>query len=96
MDITGEELKRRLDAGEKLHIVDVREEWEYEEQNIGAINIPLATLPNHLEQLSSFKDLELIVHCRSGGRSDQAKKYLMQQGFTNVRNLLGGMIKYPF
>ncbi len=94
MDIQPSELKERLAQNENLNIVDVREEWEYEENNIGAKNIPLGSIPNRLDELEQYKDQELILHCRSGARSGQAQKFLQQQGFSNVRNLLGGIIAY--
>jgi rhodanese-related sulfurtransferase len=93
-DITVEELKQRMDNNEQLNVIDVREEWEYEEFNIGAKLIPLATLPAHMNELSELKDKEIILHCKSGNRSGKAKILLQQQGFTNVRNLLGGMMKW--
>lgn len=94
MDITVEELKERKDKGEALNIIDVREQWEYDEANIGAKLIPLQTLPHRLAELEQFKDVELIVHCRSGKRSDTAKNFLEQNGFKNVRNVLGGIEAY--
>jgi len=94
IDITPDELKERLSNQEKLHIIDVREPYEYEEQNIGAINIPLNTLPQKLVDLEDLQDEEVIVHCRSGARSASAKAFLEQQGFTNVRNMVGGMLAY--
>ncbi len=93
-DITVEELRQRMNNGEKLNIIDVREEWEYEEFNIGAELIPLGQIPLNLEFLEQFKEQELILHCRSGGRSGQAKQFLMSKGFKNVRNLLGGMLEW--
>lgn len=93
-DITVEELKARMDSGENLHILDVREPQEYEVYNIGATLIPLGTLPDKVEELESLKDEEIIVHCRSGNRSAQAKMYLEDMGFTNVRNLHGGMLAW--
>jgi rhodanese-related sulfurtransferase len=92
MDIQPAELKERLAQNEKLNIIDVREEWEWEENNIGVKNIPLGSLPNRLDELEQYKDQELILHCRSGARSGQAQKFLQQQGFTNVRNLIGGIV----
>lgn len=94
MDITVEDLKARIDNGEKLNLVDVREQWEFDEANLGAILIPLQTLPNRLAELEKFKEEELIIHCRSGARSANAKKFLEQNGFKNVRNVLGGIIAY--
>ncbi|MGI4824013.1 MAG: rhodanese-like domain-containing protein [Janthinobacterium lividum] len=94
-DITPAELHQRQQAGETPHIIDVRETWEVEESRIpGSQNIPLGTLPEKLDDLEELKNEEVIVHCKSGGRSASAKAFLTQQGFTNVRNLLGGMNAY--
>ena len=90
-DITPAELHQRRQAGETLNIIDVREIWEHEEARIdGTQNIPLNSLPDKLDDLDEWKSQEVIVHCKSGGRSASAKAYLAQQGFTNVRNLIGG------
>jgi rhodanese-related sulfurtransferase len=94
IDITVEELKTRMDLKEPLNIIDVREQHEYEEFNIGARLIPLSTLPDMLGELDELKDEELIIHCRSGNRSGTAKAFLAQAGFTKVRNLLGGMLEW--
>lgn len=93
-DINNEELKQRLAASESLNIIDVRETWEHEEQNLGGNNIPLGTLPHRLSEIESLKDQEVIVYCRSGNRSGQAQRYLQQQGFNQVRNLIGGVEGY--
>lgn len=94
-DITPAELRQRQQAGETPHLIDVREPWEHEEARIaGAQNIPLGTLPDKLDDLDAWKDQEIIVHCKGGGRSASAKAFLTQQGFTNVRNLLGGYQAY--
>lgn len=93
-DITVSELKNRLDKGEKFHFLDVREEWEYEEDNLGAENIPLGELPHRLAELEKFKDEEIVVHCRSGARSGNAKKFMESKGFSQVRNVLGGILAY--
>lgn len=93
-DITVEELKERLDNQEKFAFVDVREEWEFEEDNLGALNIPLGQLPHSLEEIDQYKNEELVVHCRSGARSANAKKFLETKGFKKVRNLLGGILAY--
>lgn len=94
MDITVEELKQRLEKGEDLHFYDVREEHEYEEDNLGAILIPLAELPEHVDELEDLKDAEIIIHCRSGARSGRAVAYLESLGFTNARNVVGGILAY--
>jgi rhodanese-related sulfurtransferase len=94
MDITVAELKERLEKGEDLHFYDVREEHEYEEDNLGAILIPLAELPDHLDELEDLKDSEIIIHCRSGARSGKAVNFLESRGFTNARNVVGGILAF--
>lgn len=93
-DISVIELKKRLDAGEKINLIDVREQYEYDEFNLGGELIPLGTLPGKLEDLETLKDEEVIVHCRSGARSGTAKMFLTQSGFINVRNLIGGVLDW--
>ena len=93
-DISVVELKKRLDAGETINLIDVREQYEYDEFNLGGELIPLGTLPGKLEDLEDLKNEEVIVHCRSGARSGTAKMFLIQSGFTNVRNLLGGVLDW--
>jgi rhodanese-related sulfurtransferase len=93
-DISVKELKDRIDKGEKVNLVDVREEWEYDEKNLGAKLIPLGDLPSRTNELAEWKDEEIVIHCKSGGRSGRAKKYLETQGFSKVRNLLGGIDEY--
>ncbi|SIT85620.1 rhodanese-like domain-containing protein [Pontibacter indicus] len=94
-DITAEELKERLAKGETPIIIDVREDWEHQESRIeGAQNIPLGALPQRLDDIEDLKDQEVIVHCKSGMRSASAKAFLQQQGFKQVRNLLGGITGY--
>lgn len=94
-DITAAELKQRLDAGEQLHIIDVREPAEYAEYNIGAKLIPLGqVMAMQVEELEDWKNDELIVHCRSGKRSLQAGLMLETLGFQNVKNLAGGVLAW--
>ncbi|MET3129076.1 rhodanese-related sulfurtransferase [Arcicella rosea] len=94
MDITVEELKERIDKGEKFNFLDVREEYEFDEQNLGAKLIPLGELPDRLDEIEAWKEEEVIVHCRSGARSGKAKAFLTAQGYANVRNVLGGILAY--
>ena len=94
MDITVTELKERLDKGENLNFLDVREEYEYDEENLGAKLIPLGELPDRIEELEDWKEKEVIVHCRSGARSGRAKAFMESQGFTDVRNVVGGILAY--
>lgn len=95
MDITVQELKKRLDAGDKSFVfIDVREPHEYQDFNLGAQLIPLGTIPSALTDLEKYKDTEIVVHCRSGARSGQAKNFMLQNGFKNVRNLEGGVLAW--
>ena len=94
-DITATELKDRLAQGTAPVIIDVRETWENEESRIeGSRNIPLGELPSKLDDLDDLRDTELVVHCKGGSRSASAKAFLQQQGFTQVRNLIGGIQGY--
>lgn len=93
-DITVQEVKTRLDAGEKFIFIDVREPWENEEFNLGAQLIPLGDLPGKIGELADHKNDEIVVHCRSGARSGMAKQILVANGFTNVRNMLGGVMEW--
>lgn len=94
-NITVEELKSRLDAGEELHIIDVREPSEYAEYNIGGKLFPLGKIQSmQLEELDDMKNEELIIHCKVGGRSMQACMILEQVGFTNVVNVTGGIMAW--
>lgn len=95
-DITPEELIERQTKGESLNILDVREPYEYEEFNLGAKLIPLGDLKEKLEEIRNWCNSEIVVHCRSGNRSAAAKAFLIQNGFTNVRSLLGGIVAYQF
>ncbi len=94
MDISVRELKDRLEDGEKLNLIDVREDYEYEDDNLGGKLIPLGELPDRVDELEDLMDQEVLVHCRSGARSERAKQFLMGQGFKNVRNVLGGILAY--
>lgn len=98
-DISVEELKSRRDKGENIVVIDVREPYEYEEFNIGGKLIPLGTLPSMVDELEDLKDIEFVVHCKSGARSASAKAFLQSTGFSKVRNLIGGAMewqaKYP-
>lgn len=93
-EITVQELKERQASNPNLKIIDVRETWEFDEDNIGAQLLPLGELPTRLSEIADFKEQEVIVHCKSGGRSAQAQKFLVAQGFSNVINLKGGILAY--
>lgn len=90
-DISVTELKARLDRGEAPLLIDVREDMERNVSNIGGLHIPMGVLPTQLDELAQYKNQEVIVYCRSGGRSGAAVAFLQQQGFGNARNMTGGM-----
>jgi rhodanese-related sulfurtransferase len=93
-DITIEELKQKIDNQDDFLLIDVREDWEYNEFNINAKLIPLGTLQGAIDDLDDWMEKEVVVNCKSGGRSAAAKEFMMRQGFKNVRNLLGGMLAW--
>ena len=89
------EIKARIDAGEKLHLVDVREPDERAEFNIGGHFLPLGNIQMMLiDDIEGLKNEEVICYCRSGKRSMQACMMLETFGFTNVKNLEGGMLDW--
>lgn len=92
--ISVEELKNKFDQNEEFLLIDVRETYEYEEDNLGGELIPLGTLMMKLPELEAYKKNEIVIHCRSGARSAVAQQLLLRQGFENVHNLDGGIIAY--
>jgi rhodanese-related sulfurtransferase len=84
------ELKARIEKGDKLILLDVREQWEFDLAKLnGSTLIPLGTLPQSLSRLS--RESEIIAICHHGMRSADATNFLLQQGFPNVKNLVGGI-----
>lgn len=93
--ITPEELKARLDAGEKLNLVDVREPHEHAEFNIGGTLLPLGKImATETDDINHLKDEEIIFYCRSGARSAQACQFATTLGFNHTVNLAGGMLAW--
>ena len=93
--ITVDEVKRRMDKGEKLHLVDVREPHENADFNIGGILLPLGMIQTmQIDEIEDLKDEEVIFYCRSGNRSGQAAMFLEAMGFQNTKNLAGGMLAW--
>lgn len=93
--ITAQELRQRLNNGETLHVVDVREPAEYAETNMGALLLPLGQIMGaQIDPIEDWKDDEIIVHCRSGMRSMQACMMLEQMGFSKLVNLEGGILAW--
>lgn len=91
--ISPRDVQSRLEKGEKLQIIDVREPGEVASGKIpGAKNIPLGQIPRRLNEIA--RDVETIMVCRSGGRSGSASEFLVGQGFRNVKNMTGGMLSW--
>src|SRR5688572_20384575 len=93
--ITVDEVHRRMEAGEKLNLVDVREPHENADYNIGGILHPVGRVQSYdIDELEKLKDEEVILYCRSGSRSGNACLMLETMGFKNVKNLTGGMLAW--
>jgi adenylyltransferase/sulfurtransferase len=92
--ISVEALKRKLDAKEDVFVLDVREPHEVPIANIGAPLIPVGELEKRVGELAAMKGREIVVHCRSGARSQKAALILKNAGFTHVENLAGGILAW--
>jgi len=92
-EISVSELKHKMDAGEDINVLDVREPHEYEVANIGAKLIPLGELPERLIEVESDGG-EIAVLCRSGARSARAVKLMQDTGFGRVYNVKGGILAW--
>ncbi len=86
------ELKRRIDAGEDVFVLDVREPYEYQIANIGGKLIPQNDVPQRLAEID--REREIVVQCRSGARSQRIAEFLVQQGYPKVVNLAGGILAW--
>lgn len=94
-EITATDLKKRLDAGDQVVILDVREPHELAICSLAnTAHIPLGQLPTRVSEIDSYKDKEIIVYCRSGKRSERAAQFLADSGFTNAVNLAGGILSW--
>jgi len=91
-EIRAEELKKRLDGGEDLFLLDVRDEYEYEIANIGGHLIPLPELAKRIGELDTHK--EIVAVCKMGPRGAKAVELLQKRGFDNVSNLHGGIFAW--
>jgi adenylyltransferase/sulfurtransferase len=92
-ETTVEELKQRLDHGDQVFILDVRNPEEFQICRIpGSVLLPLPELPQRLGELD--KTTEMVIHCKSGTRSQKAIQFLRQQGFTRLKNLKGGILAW--
>src|SRR5215203_998791 len=94
-NITVEELKQKMDRGEKINLIDCREAHEYEEANLGGFLLPLGKIQTmQVDEIENLKDEEVIIYCRSGRRSMMACMMLDQMGFTNTFNVTGGILEW--
>ncbi|MCR3923028.1 MAG: rhodanese-like domain-containing protein [Firmicutes bacterium] len=92
-EMTTAELEHKLAKGEPIVLVDVREEAEYREQRIPqATLVPLTQIKDVYQQLE--QDAEIVLICRSGNRSSTAAAFLVAKGYTNVANVVGGMLEW--
>lgn len=92
-EVTVKELKQMLDNKENIQVIDVREPNEFNAANIKGELIPLNSVPENVEKIS--KDKKVIVHCKSGKRSENAIKFLeTNHGFQNLYNLKGGILAW--
>ena len=95
LTITTNEVRSRMNTGEPIHLIDVREPIENAEFNIGGTLLPLGKiLSMQVEDIEDLKNEEVICYCRSGKRSMQACMVLETVVFTNVKNLAGGMLDW--
>lgn len=93
LEITATDLKKRLDAGEKIVLVDVREPWEYQQCRIdGAMLIPMGTVPSNLQKLDT--DEPVVCYCHHGMRSLDVANWLRQQGVSDAKSLAGGIDRW--
>lgn len=90
--MTVQELKQRRDAGEEIFLLDVREPFEQQIAQIGGTLIPLNDVPQRLAEIP--RDREVVVHCKGGGRSQRVAEYLQQVGYSDVKNLAGGILAW--
>ncbi len=90
--VSVQDLKKRLDAGEDIFVLDVREPFEYQIANIGGTLIPQGEVPRRLAEIDRGR--EIVVHCKSGGRSQRIAEFLQQAGYPKVANLAGGILAW--
>jgi rhodanese-related sulfurtransferase len=93
--IQAEQVRQRLEEGESLFLLDVRQPEEHAEYNIGGLLLPLGNIMQmQIDEIDEWRDKEVICYCRSGQRSMQACMLLESMGFSNVKNLAGGMLNW--
>lgn len=93
-EINVNDLNERIQKGDKINLLDVREQFEFDMVNLDGKLIPLGELETRLGEIEAWKDQEVIIHCRSGARSAEACRILMRHGFKNPINLQGGINRW--
>jgi rhodanese-related sulfurtransferase len=88
-EITVQELQALKDSKADFFLLDVRDQWEHDAENLGGHLIPLSELPERLQELNPNQSI--VVHCQMGGRSSRAVAFLLENGFSDVKNLRGGI-----
>ena len=92
--INPSQLKERLDSGDKIHLIDCREQEEWNQGHIAQAKLyPLSNFSLFMEETKD-KNTEIIIHCRMGGRSMKALLMLEEQGYENLTNLDGGITSW--
>jgi len=95
MEIDCATVKRKLDAGEKFLLLDCREDDEYAKVHIAdAMLLPMSRLMARAEELTDWRDSEVVVHCHHGGRSMRVVQWLRQQGFAKAQSMAGGIDRW--
>jgi rhodanese-related sulfurtransferase len=92
MEIDVVSVKRKLDAGDDLLLIDCREADEYATANIATAKfVPMSEIADRLSELEPHKERPIVVHCHHGGRSRRVTRWLREQGFTQAQNMTGGI-----
>lgn len=94
-DIRAEEVKAMIDGKEAIVLLDVREQYEFDGGHIaGSMLIPIGQITSRINELD--KNKTIVVICATGARSGEVSKYLVENGFSQVKNLEGGMMSWPY
>ncbi len=94
MEITVKELNERLQSGQDVFLLDVREPFERKIADIGGILVPMRTLPDRFEEMGLRKNQNIVVYCRSGARSGRVVRWLRSIGYNSALNLKGGLLAW--
>ena len=89
--ISREDLKKLMESNKPIRLLDIREDWERDEFNIGGDHISMYDIPKKLEYFNDLGDEDVILYCRSGNRSSMMQKWLKYEGIQNTINLIGGI-----